>query len=187
MKSPFHECCFEFCPMLTLFQSHPIAIDFASPPMCCRPIFCKCWNTKTPILFPCKCEHGDVSSLVVQNIKMPKNVCYFCLQLNLRDAWTDFHLWWMTTLFYLLLRPSAFFFLVPTLLSFVLPFTTSCCLQRAIAHSFSTKSLELLGLIAGCSICCPSRRPHHKEESLAHQSTFWGELYAKKAFRLKVK
>ena len=26
--------------------------------MCCRPIFCKCWNTKTPILFPCKCEHG---------------------------------------------------------------------------------------------------------------------------------
>ena len=28
------------------------------PTMCCRPIFCKCWNTKTPILFPCKCEHG---------------------------------------------------------------------------------------------------------------------------------
>jgi len=38
--------------------------------------------------------------------------------------------------------------------------------------AFGFLLLELLGLIAGCSLCCPSRRPHHKEESLAQQSSF---------------
>jgi len=32
--------------------------------------------------------------------------------------------------------------------------------------------LELLGLLAGCWLCCPSRRPFQKEESLAYQRSF---------------